>query len=422
MDGISGKGPRKLENKFKYNGKELQHHEFSDGSGLEWYDYGARMQDPQIGRWWTVDPKAEKYEIWSPYNYGLNNPIRIFDVGGKEPEDVHITIGNKPIGTTQIRVIGSESVKQPYGFTMVVPTYQMTITDDATTSVSTYTITRDAPILNFSNPGSEDNYNINNTAFEPKASVGSYSGIEVNDYPKGTEFPAIVLTNKDGSRGLSAEPMPGALRTKPDIAKGVSIHVGGSYTTLDGSNRITGSEGGFTCVAGNKIITAVGTDINKRLEANKKAGTGTNIDVNVEKRKDVKKILMQVANKIFFISTVVFICLFNSSFNFKKQKDTKLYNERILGKWIYRSSQVGNVIIVFNKDGSGSRGTDSSKIMRKFKYSIVKDSILKLSIGPYKPELHYIKLLTKSELSIREYPFKKIRESINFFDTDYKKE
>jgi len=119
---------------------------------------------------------------------------------------------------------------------------------------------------------------------------------------------------------------------------------------------------------------------------------------------------------------IVFIGLFNSSFSFKKQKDNRVYNKIIVGKWIYRSPQVGNVIIVFNKNGSGFRGTDSSKIRCKFKYSIEKDSILKLSIGQYKPELHWIKFLTASELRIKEYPFKKIRESISFFDTDYKRE
>jgi RHS repeat-associated protein len=90
MAGISSKAAGKLTNKYKFGGKELSSNDFSDGSGMETYDFGARNYDPQVGRWWSNDPVADKLHGISPYNYALNNPIKFVDPDGKYPIVIHV--------------------------------------------------------------------------------------------------------------------------------------------------------------------------------------------------------------------------------------------------------------------------------------------------------------------------------------------
>ncbi len=69
--------------KYRYgmNGKEKD--DEIKGSGNS-YDFGARMYDPRLGKWLTIDPLAKKFPSASPYCFSLNSPIVFQDYDGRD--------------------------------------------------------------------------------------------------------------------------------------------------------------------------------------------------------------------------------------------------------------------------------------------------------------------------------------------------
>ena len=70
--------------RYGFNGMELDNELKGEGKSI---DFGARIYDPRVGRWFAIDPLAEQTPNWSPYAFCNNNPIRFIDPTGMSTED-----------------------------------------------------------------------------------------------------------------------------------------------------------------------------------------------------------------------------------------------------------------------------------------------------------------------------------------------
>ncbi|SDF61190.1 DUF6443 domain-containing protein [Chitinophaga filiformis] len=90
MAGISAKALKKsyISNNYLFHGKKLETGEFGDGWSANVYDFGARLYDPQIGRFHSPDPHGLKYAWVSQFNFAFNNPINVIDPDGKDAKPI----------------------------------------------------------------------------------------------------------------------------------------------------------------------------------------------------------------------------------------------------------------------------------------------------------------------------------------------
>jgi len=103
----------------------FQKQELNEDLGVDLYEFRYRMDDPQIGRFWQIDPLADKYEYNSTYAFSEKKVISAMELEGLESKDVkngiEITAG-AATSTTSGEIIETSAEFGPAGLIFGVST------------------------------------------------------------------------------------------------------------------------------------------------------------------------------------------------------------------------------------------------------------------------------------------------------------
>lgn len=103
--------------RFTFNGMEKDDEVKGTGNSL---NFGARIYDPRLGKWLSLDPKTGQYVPNSPYSFAINNPVYFIDDNGMEIVDpatgevVTVTFnpGSAPTFTTASGTVSNKFIRQ----------------------------------------------------------------------------------------------------------------------------------------------------------------------------------------------------------------------------------------------------------------------------------------------------------------------
>ncbi|OMP75485.1 RHS repeat domain-containing protein [[Flexibacter] sp. ATCC 35208] len=90
--------------RYGFNGKENDNEVKGEGNQIT---FEARIYDPRVGIFLSIDPRSSSYPYYSPYLFAGDNPIRLIDVNGEGPGDPKPSQANLENTILAIRHYGS---------------------------------------------------------------------------------------------------------------------------------------------------------------------------------------------------------------------------------------------------------------------------------------------------------------------------
>ncbi|HRB72190.1 MAG TPA: RHS repeat-associated core domain-containing protein [Flavobacterium sp.] len=91
--------------RYGFNGKEKDDELKGEGNSI---NYEARMHDPRVGRFLSIDPLTKQFPSLTPYQFASNDPIESIDLDGQERYDYRWIKDNK--GNSNLKLIGKTDI------------------------------------------------------------------------------------------------------------------------------------------------------------------------------------------------------------------------------------------------------------------------------------------------------------------------
>ncbi len=287
--------------RYGFNGKENDNEIMGEGN---FEDYGMRMYNPRIGRFFNVDPLTKDYPELTPYQFASNTPIAGIDLDGLE---VEVVVHGKPVGYTLMHVYGENDTGEVVAVEVYTAVIQYRDPKGKVTKLEEFFVTRDGwfnigtdinkksiLVNRSSDPDPEFNgkliiERIDKDYYGPGATAYTISNIPSKIDPK---YNSTYLN--DGKPGNSLNNEVDKIIRENGTAKGAQFHPGGYYEGGDYENtktlKLAGTFGCYGIVHPSQVAKTEDEAWNTDLSSIKPSNVEMkNFDTTYDKGKKMEK-------------------------------------------------------------------------------------------------------------------------------------